>query len=186
MCIGTCRRNQPSGLVHFMDALVSDVAIAKIPEPVPVVVNQVGVKSLLRCRPQPDVERQLAGGSPVGLTPMLGARLVAEGSRDLKLAELSRLDHGNRMSPIPRGTALRTVLDDPVVTPRGFDGHPTFVHVVAARFFDVDVLARLAGPDRDQRVPVIRRGNRDSVDRLIIEHPANVLNGRRLASVRSF
>src|SRR5262249_48657509 len=153
-------RDQPSGLVHFMDALVSDVAITKIPEPVPVVVNQIGVKSLFRRRPEPDVERQLRRWVTGGFDADTRPRLVAKGSRNLQLAELSRLNPGHRMSPIPRGTALRTVLDDPVVSSRGFDGHTTFMHVVAARFFDVHILSRLAGPDGNQRVPVIRRGNR--------------------------
>ncbi len=76
------------------------------------------------------------------------------------------------------------MLDDPVVPPGGLDGDPAFMDVVAARFFDVDVLARLAAPDRDQGVPVIGRGDRDRVDRLVLEHPADVLNsGRRAASL---
>ena len=55
-------RDQPAGFVHLVDALVPDVAIAEIPEPVPVVMNQVGVIRLLGCRAEPDVESDLRRG----------------------------------------------------------------------------------------------------------------------------
>ena len=175
-------RDQPASLVHLVDALVPDVAIAEIPEPVPVVMNQVGVKSLLGCRPEPDVVGELCRGITRGLDPDATAGLVAESPRNLQLAKLAGLDHGDGMSPLTRGPALRAVLDNPIVATSGLDGDAPFVHVVAARFFDVHVLPGLAGPDGDQGVPVIGSGNRDGVDRLVFEHAANVLNGRRLTA----
>src|SRR5208283_215555 len=51
----TRRRNQPARDVHLMNALVTDVAVAEIPEPVPVVMDQVGVIRLPGSRPKPDV-----------------------------------------------------------------------------------------------------------------------------------
>ena len=178
----TRRRDQPAGFVHLVDALVPDVAVAEIPEPVPVVMNQVGMKRLLGRRAEPDVESELRGRIVSGFDADAAARLVAESPRNLQLAELARLDRGGGQCPLVGGTALRAVLDDSVVLPRGLDGDAAFVHVVAARFFDVHVLARLAGPDRDQGVPVIGSGDRDGVDRLVFEHPADVLHGRRLAA----
>ena len=77
---------------------------------------------------------------------MLLARLVTKSTRNLQLAELARLHRGGGQGPISAGTALRAVLDDPVVPPRGLNGDSAFVDVVAARFFDVHVLARLAAP----------------------------------------
>ena len=102
----------------------------------------------------------------IGFDADAAARLVAQGPRDQQLAELARLDRRGGQGPVVAGTALRAVLDDPVVPPGGLDGDPAFMDVVAARFFDVDVLARLAAPDRDQGVPVVGRGDRDRVDRL--------------------
>ena len=57
---------------------------------------------------------------------------------------------------------------------------PALEDVVADRLLDVDVLARLAGPDRRQRVPVVRRGDRDGVDLVVVEDPAEVLDVLRL------
>ncbi len=122
----------------------------------------------------------------VGFDADAAARLVAEGARDQQLAELARLDRRGGQGPVAAGAALGAVLDDPVVPPRGLDGDPAFVDVVAARLFDVDVLARLAAPDRDQGVPVIGRGDRDGVDRLVLEDAADVLHGGRRAGRPSF
>src|SRR5207248_7879713 len=72
---------------------------------------------------------------------------------------------------------LGAVLDDPAVAAGGLDGDPALVDVVAARLLDVDVLAGLAGPDGHQGVPVVRRGDRDRIDVLVLEHPADVLHG---------
>ncbi len=64
-------RDQPAGDVHLMDPLVADIAVAEVPEPVPVIMDQVGVIRLLRGRAEPDVESELLGGCRDGLTPML-------------------------------------------------------------------------------------------------------------------
>ena len=65
-----------------------------------------------------------------------------------------------------------------------------FADVVADRLLDVDVLARLHRPDGGQRVPVVRRGDADDVDRCVVFHdaaqvlhelrPATALGVRRL------
>ena len=69
---GLAGRDQPASVVHLVDALVADVAIAEIPEPVPVVMNQVGVKRLLRAPGRARChKRARPGDSPIGLTPML-------------------------------------------------------------------------------------------------------------------
>ena len=74
------------------------------------------------------------------------------------------------------GAALRAVLHDAVVFPRGLDELAALEDVVAARLLDVHVLARLAGPNRQQRVPMVRRGDRDGVEILVVEHLAEVLH----------
>ena len=43
-----------------------------------------------------------------------------------------------------------------------------------AWLFDVDILARLAGPDGHQRVPVIRRGDRNGVDGFVFHDAARI------------
>src|SRR5262249_56666022 len=60
----------PAGDVDLVDALVADVTDAEVPEPVPVVMDQAGVVRLIRSRPAPQIEVQLAR--------RLGDRLVAD------------------------------------------------------------------------------------------------------------
>lgn len=66
------------------------------------------------------------------------------------------------------------MLDDAVVFSGGIEGDAAFVDVVAARFFYVDVFTGLAGPDGDERMPVIRGGDGDGVDVFVFEDFADV------------
>ena len=56
------------------------------------------------------------------------------------------------------------------------------MNVVTAGLLDVDVLPRLSGPDRHERVPVIGPGDRDPIDVLVVKNPANVLHSGRYAA----
>ena len=57
------------------------------------------------------------------------------------------------------------------------------MNVVAARLFDINVLAGLAAPDGNQRVPMVRRGDGNRVEVLVLERLANVRNRLRLGLV---
>jgi len=74
------------------------------------------------------------------------------------------------------------VLHDSLIPARGLDGDPALMNVVTAGLLDVDVLPRLSGPDRHERVPVIGRGDRDHIDVLVVKNPANVLHSGRCAA----
>ena len=63
---------------------------------------------------------------------------------------------------------------------RGRDDLLRLEDVVRARLLDVHVLARLARPDRLQRVPMVRRGERHGVDGLVFEQLSEVDVGGRL------
>src|SRR5207248_8192146 len=82
----------PAGDVHLVNALVADVAVAEIPEPVPVVVDEVGVEVLLRRGPGPDVEIDLLRRLRHRPDADALARLVAQGPRHQQLAELPGMD----------------------------------------------------------------------------------------------
>ena len=71
-----------------------------------------------------------------------------------------------------------------LVLPRGLDHRLALGDVVADRLLDVHVLARLAGVDRRQGVPVVGRGDDHGVDVLGVEHLAVVAHGRRLVAPR--
>ena len=72
-------------------------------------------------------------------------------------------------------------LDDPVVLPRGLDHRPALGDRHRQRLLDVDVLARLAGGDHLDRVPVVGRGDHHRVDVLAIEERPEVLDARDVA-----
>src|SRR5262249_47976817 len=65
---------------------------------------------------------------------------------------------------------------------RRLDAAPALRDVVAQRLLDVYVLACLARPDRDERVPVVGRRDRDHVEFLVLQSLANVLNAFRLVA----
>ena len=115
--------------------------------------------------------------------PDRASRLVAKPLGHVDLPELARAEEGDGVLDALVAAALGAGLDDPVVLPRGLDDPPAFADVVADRLLDVDVLAGLAGPDRRQGVPVVGRGDRDGVDRLVVEQAADVLDDRRLGAI---
>jgi hypothetical protein len=75
--------------------------------------------------------------------------------------------------------ALGAVLHDASVFAGGFDQDATFFDVVAEGFFDINILAGLAGPDRHQRMPVVRRGDAEHVEVFVFESLADILNTNR-------
>ena len=83
---------------------------------------------------------------------------------------------------VAAATRLNADLDNPVVLVGGLQHRLAFAHVVRGGFFDVDVLAGLAGEDRGDRMPVRRRAHDDGVDRFVIEQASEVsFDGRPLA-----
>src|SRR5580704_14627818 len=72
------------------------------------------------------------------------------------------------------GTRLAAVLADTVVLFHGAHELPAFEPVVRTGFLDVHIFARLAAPDAHQRVPMVWRGNRDSVNLFILKQFADV------------
>ncbi len=69
------------------------------------------------------------------------------------------------------------MLDDAAIFSGGIEGDAAFVNVVAAGFFDVDIFAGLAGPDGDERVPMIGRGDGDRVHIFVFEDFSDVCLG---------
>ena len=83
--------------------------------------------------------------------------------------------------------ALSAMLDMRLVARRRLDQQPALANVVRDRFFDIDMLARIAGQDRCRRVPMIRSRHDHRIDRLVIEHPPHVSDrfaGRHVQTLR--
>src|SRR5438105_15960094 len=88
-----------------------------------------------------------------------GTALVAEAAGNFDFAKMSFLDPGHgSFNASNGGAALRPGLHDFVVLARELNNAPPFAHVMRNRLFDIDILARLDGPDGAEGVPMVRRG----------------------------
>ncbi|MBA7619255.1 hypothetical protein ES703_26592 [subsurface metagenome] len=66
------------------------------------------------------------------------------------------------------------MLHYPLVPLCGLDALAPFEDIVAARLLDVNVLLCLAGPNGNQRMPVIRRCDGYDIDALVFQQFANI------------
>src|SRR5262249_2610441 len=129
----------PAGDIDFMNALVADVAVAEIPEPMPVVMDQIGMVGLLRRRPKPEVEVQFGGRRGSVLAADAPARFAAITLGNQQLAVLARLYGGDLVGPAGTAALLRAVLHDALVAPGRLDASSPFRDIVTERFLDVHI-----------------------------------------------
>ena len=170
------------GHVGLMHALVADLAVAEIPEPVPVVVHQVAIERPQLGRPDPVVEVEGGGGRLVGLEADAPPRLADVGLAHQQFAPLARLQGGHFTGPAALAALLGAVLDDDAVFFRGLDALAAFEEGMAAGLFHVDVLAGLAAPDRQQRVPMVGAGDGNGIQILVFQGLAEVLHAGGLVA----
>ena len=102
--------------VELVRALVVHVAVARLPEPVPVVVDVVGVELVDDGRPAPQVPVQVGRRIAVGLEADGVARLAAVTVGDDQLAELPGLDRLVQPGDARVAAALRAVLNDDLLS----------------------------------------------------------------------
>ena len=110
--------HRPAGNVHLMHPLVADLAVAEVPEPVPVVVNQIFVVRLLRRGPEPKVEVQPLRWRLRRFQSDAPPRLAGVAVRNQQPAILPAVDGRDLPGPLRVGAILRAVLDDATVLPR--------------------------------------------------------------------
>src|SRR5262249_16311885 len=116
-----------------------------------------------------------------GARPAAG--LVHQPAGDQNLSVLAGLRRVGQRRPAAARPALGAVLDDPVVLPGGLGGDLALVNVVADRLLDVHCLAGLARPAGHERVPVVRRRDRDGVEVLVLQGGADVLDRLRFGLI---
>ena len=165
----------PATNVRRVNVVVPQLAVARIPKPVPVVMKLRTSQWNHRCRPHPEVVIDASGnfamsGSADGIPPA-----IDNAPGQLHVAEFAVVNVFDGPGQRAVGTVLRSTLADAVQFARGPHDPAAFADVVADRFLDIDVLAGLHAPDGDQGVPVVGRGRGDDVDRLIVHDAAQVL-----------
>src|SRR6185437_5381523 len=166
----------PACLVHFMDALVAEIAVARVPNPMPIVMETLAHKRTHRRGAAPQIVVATLGRLlwPAHFADA-AARLVAQTTRHLDFAELARVQEGHCFLQAGAAAALRTGLTDAIILASRLDDAATFADIVADRLFDIHIFAVLQRPNSGESVPVIGRGDGDDVDVFVFDDFANVL-----------
>ena len=165
----------PAANVDDVDAVVAHLAVAGLPEPVPLVVQLLAHQRPLGGRAAPEVVID-GGGTGVGAStlPMPSRARYTMRVGEADGPELAAAQVLERLAKDRARSALRAHLDHAAVLSGRGHHLPAFPHVVGERLLDVDVLARLAGPDRGQGMPMVGRGDDHGVDVLVVEQFADV------------
>ena len=168
-----------------MDAIVAHFAVAGRPEPVPVVVQLPAHQRRLRRRAAPEVVVD-RGGHRRRRVDLADSRpgAVNDGAGRADRAKLTAVEVLECLVECRAGSALRAHLDHAAVLSGRGDHLPAFPDIVRQRLFHVDVFARLARPHGGQGVPMVRRGDDDGVDILVVKQFADIaVNGDIVAAV---
>ena len=145
--------------------------------PAELVRQDVQVERPLGARAQPEVPVEARRRGGVGqLADPGGGHVVGQaGPGHGHLADRARLHQLGELGVKLRRPPLRAHLHHPVVAPRRLD-HPTaLADGERERLLGIDVLARIAGHDRLEGVPVVGRGDDHGIDVLLVEDPAEIL-----------
>ncbi len=166
--------DRPLCQVQLVGALVVEIAVTCLPEPMPVVGSVIVMVVLNDGGPFPEVPVEARRRLLHGLVPDAPSRLAAVAIRDLQPGQLARLERLVEAGNPRVATALRAVLHDNAVLLLGFHRDPAFRHIVAERLFNIHMLASLCPPDRHQAVPMVGRGDGDRIDARVLQHPADI------------
>ena len=166
----------PAAHIDDVDAVVPHLAVAGVPEPVPLVVQLLAHERLLGGRAAPEVVihgarwRRGRFDRPDTVAGPVNQRVGEADGPELAAAEAVEHPAEERARPV-----LGADLDHAAELAGRRHHLLPFPQVVRERLLDVDVLAGLAGPDRRQGVPVVRQGDEHRVDALVVEDFAGVV-----------
>src|ERR1700733_2988338 len=95
--------------------------------------------------------------------------LQTKTSREIPLSQQAALDQLNSFPHCGVRSILCSMLDNSSVFLRRANQLATLPKVMGTRLLHIHVLTCLAGPNSHQCMPMVRRGNRDCVNSMIIE-----------------
>src|SRR5690606_13504015 len=150
---------------------------APVPEPVPIVVQDVVAERLARGGPLPELIVEMGGGGTAfaDADRVTGVGVPAAGVVDgTDVAAAYALDPLGDLRP---RAALVAHLDYARVAAGGFDDQLALARVVARRLLYVDVFAGLHGQHGGGGVPVVRRGDDHRVHVGALEGAAEIGDG---------
>jgi len=175
----------PAANVDVVDPIIAHLAIARGPEPVPFVVQLSAHEWSFgrRTAPQVIVHRgrhwRRRAYRADAIAGAINHRMGITDGADLAAAQVIE-----GLAQERARTTLRAQLDHPAIFPGRSHHLPAFPEVVGKGFLDINVLARLAGPDCRQRMPVIGQSDDHSVNSLVVQDPAKVhVSGDRFTPI---
>src|SRR5205807_141171 len=148
----------PAGYIHLVNALVAEVAVAGVPEPVPVVVITIAGELMDGRGTVPEVVIEPGGHRLDRLAADGVAPLETETAREIHVADQAVAHLLDSFLDGLRGADLAALLAHLVVLAGGGDDLLRLEHVVRARLLHVNVFAGLHAPNRHQGMPVVRGG----------------------------
>src|SRR6202034_1733384 len=172
--VGKVDAQGPTADVHFVGAVVERFAGAPDPEPMPVVGLNVVPIGTARRGTLPEIPVESGWDRCIFAVADGFAGVVVPGFRKIGPTDQSVMDLLDNFDGVGRGSLLRAHLDELAVFLLRTDEKRAFGGIVAAGFFDVDMLARLQSEDGQGCMPVIGRGDGDGV---------NIFEGENLAEV---
>ena len=181
---GHRRLQRPAGDVQAMDAVVAQIAGPVIEEPPPGTVKTAWIEGPQGSGAKPAVVvdtrrrrsvRRIADRALAGALPRLGK---------MHFAQMPCGDPGHRFALQLSAASLGPQLDDTLILAGRRDHRAPFQDVVAVGFLDVHILAGLAGVDRGQGVPMIRRSDHQRVHAGILQRRPVVNDRLRLLAGR--
>src|SRR5258708_4133095 len=102
-----------------MHTVIAQFSVAEIPEPVPVVVDQVAVKRLIRTRAQPQIPVKVRWWCYWLPEPQGIPLLEVNAARHIDITDDPIVNGLDRPLDVWVGTSLRTTLHHPVIFPTG-------------------------------------------------------------------
>src|SRR5688572_5975549 len=146
----------PAANVERVHVVVSQLAVARVPHPVPVVM-QLGTGQGTEGR-RAEKEVVIDGGRHFVCARRAdrGTAAVDDAPRELHFPQfaLPHVFHGRSVGAA--GAVLMPALTDATGLPRNLHHPPAFANVVAHRLFNINIFAGLHSPNGCQSVPMIR------------------------------
>src|ERR1043166_6913306 len=138
---GTIDAQTPAADVEGVDAVVAEFAGAPMPEPMPVVVNEIVVIFAFGCRSLPERVVEIGRSGRGFAMADRAAHVIVPAARKKDATDFTAADLLDGLDDSGHAAALRAELHLPVELARRGHHQFAFVRIVAGGFFDIDMFA---------------------------------------------
>ena len=174
--LGRIHAHRPMDDVQQMDAPIGQCSSGIVPEGAKAADAAIAVVGVVGSGSKPKIPVEPSRGIGVGRIAHAGGRAIAVnprlGKRDL--SDFSALHQFDRFLEMFTGTLLGADLHDAVVFRHSLHHLAALGQRVRERLFDIDILARFAGHDHGDGVPMVRGCNDHRLNVFVVEDRAKV------------